>query len=104
MLRLWAASADYKSDISLGREILGRNTDAYRRIRNTWRFLLGNLYDFDPARDGADEADLLEIDRWALHRTAELVGKVTAAYDDFEFYRVYHLLHNFCAVDLSAVY
>ncbi|MCK4593429.1 class I tRNA ligase family protein, partial [bacterium] len=104
ILRLWATSADYRSDIILGDEVLGRNTDAYRRVRNTWRFLLGNLSDFDPAEHTVDRSGLLEIDRWALHRLAEVTREVTEAYENLEFYRVYHLLHNFCAVDLSAVY
>jgi len=104
ILRLWATSADYRSDISLGDEILRRNTDAYRRIRNTWRFLLGNLHDFDPAAHAVDDSGLFEIDRWALHRLAEVAQKVTQAYENLEFYRVYHLVYNFCTVDLSAVY
>jgi isoleucyl-tRNA synthetase len=104
ILRLWATSADYRSDISLGEEILGRNTDAYRRIRNTWRFLLGNLHDFNPAAHAVAREGLFEIDRWALHRLAELAQRVTQAYEDLEFYRVYHLVYNFCTVDLSAVY
>jgi isoleucyl-tRNA synthetase len=104
ILRLWATSADYRSDISLGDEILKRNTDAYRRIRNTWRFLLGNLHDFDPAVDAVAESGLFEIDRWALHRLAEVADRVTQACESLEFYRVYHLVYNFCTVDLSAVY
>ena len=104
ILRLWATSADYKSDISLGDEVLRRNTDAYRRIRNTWRFLLGNLHDFDPTVDAVAESELFEIDRWALHRLAEVADRVTKAYENLEFYRVYHLVYNFCTVDLSAVY
>jgi isoleucyl-tRNA synthetase len=104
ILRLWATSADYRSDIGLGDEVLGRNTDAYRRIRNTWRFLLGNLHDFDPGRHAVGREGLFEIDRWALHRLAEVARDVDSAYENMEFYRVYHLLYNFCTVDLSAVY
>ncbi len=74
------------------------------RIRNTFRFLLGNLYDFDPQRDRISYSQLQGIDRWALHRLQKLIAKVREAYDRFEFYVVYHTIQNFCAVDMSALY
>ncbi len=104
ILRLWAASGDYMRDIGLGDEIIKQSTEAYRRIRNTLRFLLGNLGDFEPSTDAVGDDGLEELDRWALHRLALLERGVTAAFDSFEFHRASHLLHNFCAVDLSAVY
>ena len=104
VLRLWVASEDYSEDIRLSEEILNRLSDAYRRIRNTFRFLLGTLADFDPERDrvGYDQMD--EIDRWALLRLGELIARVRRAYDEYQFHVVFHTAHNFCAVDLSALY
>ena len=78
--------------------------EAYRRIRNTCRFLLGNLYDFDPSKDTVPYDELLEIDRWALHRLQELTKRILTAYNDFEFHIIFHSLHNFCTVDMSAFY
>ncbi len=104
VLRLWASAADYRDDIRISKEILTHLAEAYRRIRNTSRYLLGNLADHDPARDRVADADLLEIDRWALHRLQRLIQRVTRAYDDFEFHVVFHSIHNFCAVDMSAFY
>ncbi|MGQ9526029.1 MAG: isoleucine--tRNA ligase, partial [Armatimonadota bacterium] len=104
VLRLAAASFNYFEDIRLGDEALTRVADVYRRIRNTFRFLLGNLYDFDPTADAVPYDQMLEIDRWALHRLQELVSDVTAAYDVYEFHPVYYQLNQFCAVDMSAFY
>jgi isoleucyl-tRNA synthetase len=104
VLRLWAAAEDYTEDIRLSSEILDRLADAYRRIRNTYRFLLGNLGDFDPARDRQPYARLDEIDRFVLDRLARLIGRVTRAYEEYQFHTVFHAVHNFCAVDLSALY
>ena len=104
VLRLWVSSTDYFEDVRLGKEILKRVGDAYRRIRNTYRFLLANLYDFDPSSDRVAYAEMLEIDRWALHRLQMLVRDVTQAYEGYEFHKVYHSVHNFCAADLSAFY
>jgi isoleucyl-tRNA synthetase len=104
VLRLWAASEDYTEDIRLSTEIMDRLADAYRRIRNTYRFLLGNLSDFEPARDRQSYAVLDEVDRWILDRLARLVARVTRAYEDYQFHTVFHAVHNFCAVDLSAQY
>jgi isoleucyl-tRNA synthetase len=104
VLRLWAASEDYTEDIRLSTEIMDRLSDAYRRIRNTYRFLLGNLSDFEPSRDRQSYARLDEVDRWVLDRLARLITRVTRAYEDYQFHTVFHAVHNFCAVDLSAQY
>jgi len=104
VLRLWVSAADYRDDLRISKEILTQLAEAYRRIRNTNRYLLGNLSDFDPAKDAVAYDKMLEIDRWALHRLQKLIQRVTKAYDDFEFHIVFHSLHNFCAVDLSAFY
>jgi len=104
VLRLWVASADYRHDVAASAGIMQQITEAYRKIRNTCRFLLANLDDFDPQQDTVMRQDMLEIDRWAMDRLQRLVARVTRAYDDYEFHVVYHALHNFCAVDLSAVY
>jgi len=104
VLRLWAAAEDYTEDIRLSSEILDRLADAYRRIRNTYRFLLGNLGDFDPARDRQPYARLDEVDRFILDRLARLISRVLRAYEEYQFHAVFHAVHNFCAVDLSALY
>jgi isoleucyl-tRNA synthetase len=104
VLRLWVSAADYRDDVRISKEILTHLAEAYRRIRNTGRYLLGNLSDFNPDTDRVADKDLLEIDRWALHRLQKLVQRVEKAYDDFEFHVVFHSLHNFCAVDMSAFY
>ncbi len=104
VLRLWVAAEDYKDDIKISNEILKRLADAYFRIRNTFRFLLGNLYDFDPSKDRVPYDDLWEIDRWALHRLQKLISRVREAYERFEFHVVYHSVQNFCAVEMSALY
>ncbi|MFM8540716.1 MAG: isoleucine--tRNA ligase [Nitrospira sp.] len=104
ILRLWVAAQDYREDLRISQEILGHLVEAYRKIRNTCRFLLSNLYDFDPARDRVAYEKLPELDRWALLRLGELIPKVQTAYDAYEFHTIFHTLNNFCAVDLSAVY
>jgi isoleucyl-tRNA synthetase len=104
ILRLWVAGEDYRDNIRLSQEILQRLTEAYRRIRNTCRFLLGNLNDFDPKRDAVPHGGMEPLDRWALNRLQELNERVLKAYDAFEFHLVYHNLHNFCALDLSSLY
>jgi isoleucyl-tRNA synthetase len=104
VLRLWVAAEDYKDDIKISNEILKRLADAYFRIRNTFRFLLGNLYDFDPKTDRIPYSELYEIDRWALHRLQKLISRVREAYERFEFHVVYHSVQNFCAVEMSALY
>lgn len=104
VLRLWVASSDYRRDIAASPNIMKQMSEAYRKIRNTCRFLLGNLYDFDPAKDRVPYDQLLEIDRWALLKLHKLIAKVTKAYEDYEFHVVYHSIHNFCVVDMSAFY
>ncbi len=104
VLRLWVSAADYRDDIRISQEILTHLAEAYRRIRNTSRYLLGNLSDFDPDTDKVADKDLLEIDRWALHRLQKLIQRVRKGYDDFEFHLVFHSVHNFCAVDMSSFY
>jgi isoleucyl-tRNA synthetase len=104
ILRLWVAGEDYTDNIRLSGEILQRLTEAYRRIRNTCRYLLGNLSDFDPARDAVAYERMEELDRWAIDRLQELTERVRKAYEAFEFHLVYHRLHNFCVLDLSSFY
>ena len=104
ILRLWVTSADYKSDVRISQGILKQLAEVYRKIRNTFRYILGNLKDFDPAKDKVSYDDLQEIDRWALLKLEEVREKVTKAYEEYEFHLLYHTVHNFCAVDLSAFY
>ena len=104
ILRLWVSAQDYRDDVRISPEILNHLIEAYRKIRNTCRFLLSNLYDFDPARHRVPFAQLPELDRWALTRLEELKTKVRRAYEEFEFHAIYHALNNFCSVDMSAVY
>ncbi len=104
IIRLWVAAEDYRDNIRLSDEILQRLTEAYRRIRNTCRYLLGNLSDFDPSRDSVPYPEMEELDRWALNRLQELNQRVQTAYQDFEFHLVYHSIHNFCVLDLSSFY
>ena len=104
IIRLWVAAEDYRDNIRLSEEILQRLTEAYRRIRNTCRYLSGNLYDFDPEIDHVPYEQMEELDRWALNRIQELSDKVLAAYENFNFHLVYHNLHNFCVLDLSSFY
>ncbi len=101
ILRLWVSAEDYRDDIRISKEIIDRLTEAYRKIRNTCRFLLGNIYDYD----GKDYSNnLLEIDRWAVSRLQGLTKKVTSAYEKYDFHEVFHALHNFCVVDMSSFY
>jgi len=104
ILRLWAASCDYREDVRLSNEILGQVAESYRKLRNTFRYLLANLYDFQPARDRVPVAQLLELDRWALHRTGELLAAVTEAYEACQFHEVVHAVYHYCVLDLSAFY
>jgi isoleucyl-tRNA synthetase len=104
ILRLWVAAQDYREDLRISQEILNHLIEAYRKIRNTCRFLLSNLYDFDPATDRVPYKQLPELDQWALMRLGELIPRVRQAYEDFEFHTIFHVLNNFCSVDLSAVY
>lgn len=104
VLRLWVSAEDYRDDIKISEEILKRLADGYFKIRNTFRFLLGNLYDFNPEKDWVAASDLPEIDRWALHRLQKLISRVREAYERFEFHIVYHSIQNFCAVEMSSTY
>ncbi|MFY4728281.1 isoleucine--tRNA ligase [Nitrospira sp. BLG_2] len=104
ILRLWVAAQDYREDLRISQEILNHLIEAYRKVRNTCRFMLSNLYDFDPAKHRVPHEQLPELDRWALLRLGELITKVRRAYEDFEFHTLFHALNNFCSVDLSAVY
>lgn len=104
IIRLWVAGEDYRDNIRLSKEILQRLTEAYRRIRNTCRYILGNLDDFDSKTDSIPYREMDEIDRWALHRARELSERILKAYENFDFHIVYHDLHNFCVLDLSSFY
>ncbi len=104
VLRLWVAAEDYREDVRISEEILKRLSESYRRIRNTFRYILGNLYDFDPDRDAVAYKDLAELDRLTLHRLTKLTEKIRKSYDTFEFHTIYHSVHNFCTLDLSAFY
>ena len=103
VLRLWVASVDIRADIVMSEESFTQVMETYRHIRNTLRFLLGNLYDFTP-QQALDYAEMVDIDRWALHRTQELIERMTEAYDTYAFHRAYRALNEFCGADLSAFY
>src|SRR5262245_54663650 len=103
LLRLWASSIDYTTDVPFSEEIFTRLGDTYRRIRNTLRILLGNLYDFESGKQESRK-DFSLIDRWILERLEEVIGTCRSAYENFEFHKVYHTLNQFCAVDLSSLY
>jgi isoleucyl-tRNA synthetase len=104
ILRLWSASSNYFEDVRCSPEILQRMVDAYRKIRNTARFALGNLNGFDVSGDAVNYEEMLEIDRWALAELDAVIQKCLTGYDGYEFYTVYHALYNFCTVTLSARY
>ncbi len=104
VLRMLFASVDYTADVSFSKGLIAPLLESYRKIRNTCRFLLGNLYDFDPARHRVSVENLPELDRWMLHRAAEFNQRVRRAYELFQFHLVVHQMVNFCAVDLSALY
>ena len=103
VLRLWIAATDFSGEMSVSDEILKRTSDAYRRIRNTARFLLSNLDDFDPEACLAVD-EMLSLDRWALHRAAQIQDEVRRAYDDYMFHQIYQRIHNFCVVDMGGFY
>ncbi|HCC69107.1 MAG TPA: isoleucine--tRNA ligase [Nitrospiraceae bacterium] len=103
ILRLWASAADYREDMRISKEILERLVEAYRKIRNTCRFLLSNIYDFDYT-SFSDRKSLLEIDRLAMSRLQRLIGRVNRAYENFEFHEVFHSIYNFCVIDMSSFY
>ncbi|HHW46787.1 MAG TPA: isoleucine--tRNA ligase [Clostridiales bacterium] len=104
ILRLWVASSDYHADIRISPDILAQLSEVYRKIRNTARFILGNLGDFDPDKDMVDPSEYREIDKWALIRLDRLVKRCREAYDNFEYHLIFHAVHNFCVVDMSNFY
>ena len=104
ILRLWVSASDYRDDVRISENVLKQMSDAYRRIRNTCRFMLGNLSDFDPAKDAVPYEEMYEIDRFALHALQGLIGRCKAGYREYEFHIIYHSLFNFCTLDLSAFY
>ncbi len=104
ILRLWVSYVDFKEDMPTGRGIFDQVVDGYRRLRNTLRFMLANLYDFDPGRDQVPKREMREVDRWVLHELQRLLERLTRAYDEFEFHQVYYRVHEFCAVELSQIY
>ncbi|MBN1113927.1 MAG: isoleucine--tRNA ligase [Oligoflexia bacterium] len=104
ILRLWVAHENFIDDISYSDESYSRVTEAYRRIRNTWRFILGNLSDFDPAGHSVEYSKLREVDKWMAHKLNMLLKNVRDAYESFEFYKIFQLVHNFCVVELSSFY
>ena len=104
ILRLWAASVDYRNDIKIGNNIIGQLTEIFKKTRNTARFLIGNLFDFDPSVDYVQYDELKNIDKFALHKLNKLVVEVTEAFENYEFYKYFQCLQNFAAVDLSSFY
>jgi len=104
LLRLWVASVEYQADVKMSERVMVQLSDAYRKIRNTFRYGLSNLVDFDPARDALPNDQLEEMDRWMLERTADLVKRCREWYAGYDFHRVYHAIHDFCVVDLSSFY
>ena len=104
VMRLWVSSADYQGDVRLSKDIVKQLSEVYREIRNTFRFLLGNLDDFNPNTDKISYESMSELDKWALLRLEEVRNKVTESYENYEFHILYHTIHNFCTVDLSSIY
>ncbi len=104
VMRLWVASSDYRGDVTVSKDIFAARVEAYRKIRNTLRYALSNLYDFDPEKDRVPADKLAPLDAWIRARLDSLVARVRKAYDAFEFHTVYHAMVDFCAADLSAVY
>ncbi len=104
ILRLWVAASDYRDDIRISDNIIKQLSDAYRRVRNTCRYMLGNLSDFDPARDTVPYEALTELDKFTLHKLHKLLEKAEKSYETYEFHTIYHSLYNFCTLDLSAFY
>jgi len=104
IFRLWVSYVDFKEDMPTGHGIFDQVVDGYRRVRNTLRFTLANLYDFQPQSHALAPDRMRQVDCWILHRLSRLVDRLTRAYDEFEFHQVYHRVHEFCAVDLSQVY
>ena len=104
VLRLWVASTDYRNEVSISDEIIKRTSDAYRRIRNTARFLLANLFDFEPEKDALPAEDWLELDKWMIARCQAVQEEILKAYEQYQFHVIYQKIHNFCAIDLGSFY
>ena len=104
ILRLWVSSVDYREDVRLSADILNRTSDSYRKIRNTARYLLGNIYDFSYSKDKVAYEDMLEIDRWALNRLERLKKKLEKLYDNYEFYNIFQEISYFCIIEMSSFY
>jgi isoleucyl-tRNA synthetase len=104
ILRLWVAATDYRAEMSVSDEILKRVSDAYRRMRNTQRFLLGNLHGFNPSQDQVAIDELVQLDLWAVNQARALQQEIVSAYDSFEFHQIYQKVHNFCVIDLGGFY
>ncbi len=104
ILRLWVVSADYKTDMRISTEILKQLSEAYRKIRNTARYILGNIHDFNPDTDMVNIENMPELDRWAMMRLNKLIERVLESYRAYEFHSIYHAVHNFCVVDMSNFY
>jgi len=104
IIRLWVSATDYTAEMTVSDEILKRSSDAYRRIRNTSRYLLSNINDFDPATDCIATDKLLDLDKWAIEKTARLQSQIEAAYESYDFHSIYQMIHNFCAIELGSFY
>ncbi|WP_027627823.1 isoleucine--tRNA ligase [Ruminiclostridium cellobioparum] len=104
ILRLWVASSDYTTDIKISKDLLKQLSEVYRKIRNTARYILGNINGFDPDTDSVDYSGMNELDRWALYKMTNLIRKVNDAYSSYEFHMMFHAIHNFCVVDMSNFY
>jgi isoleucyl-tRNA synthetase len=104
ILRLWVASVNYQEDMRCTDELIGRTQDSYRKIRNTLRYLLGNLDDFDPAKHSVKYKDMFEIDKWAIQQLQKLIAEVMESYESFAFHKVFTALYNFCVVEMSSIY
>ena len=104
ILRLWVSSVNYQEDVRCNDELIGRTQDAYRKIRNTLRYLFGNINDFDPKKDAVPYEQMLEIDKWAMQQLQKLIAEVTEAYEEFTYHRVFSSLYNFCSVEMSSIY
>lgn len=104
ILRLWVSSTDYRNEVSISDEVIKRNSDAYRRIRNTARFLLSNLFDFEPEKNYVAESEMVELDQWAIKRCQEIQNEIVDAYENFQFHLIYQKIHHFCAMDMGGFY
>jgi isoleucyl-tRNA synthetase len=104
ILRLWVASVNYQDDMRCNDELIGKTQDAYRKIRNTLRYLLGNIYDFEPAKNAVAYDKMFEIDKWAMQQLQKLIAGVTKEFDDFAYHRAFSLLYNFCSIEMSSIY